>query len=174
EKMAAIVQIRVENRSGRSREVVLKLGLQANITKSLTPWNNASPPCELDNLIELDEQRGVVRFSAKSGNAHSLQGVFPRPQQLTRRGLLTTIALKAGEAKVSSYVNSVGGSAEQANSLYDSLITNVESELEKVKGEWNRELRAVFTPGNDRYSGFMPTLHTSDSDILKLYHTGIL
>ena len=37
-----------------------------------------------------------------------------------------------------------------------------------------REIRAAFTEGSDRYSGFLPTLETSDRDILRLYHTGIL
>jgi hypothetical protein len=32
----------------------------------------------------------------------------------------------------------------------------------------------VFTPGNDRYSGSLPELETTDRDLLRIYHTGIL
>src|SRR5436190_2396301 len=110
QKMAAIVQIRIENRSGQPRDVVLKLGLQGNVTKSVTAWNNASPPCELDNRIESDERRGAVRFSSKAGDAYSVQGIYPRAAHLTPRGLQTTLALKPGEAQVISYVNAIGES----------------------------------------------------------------
>src|SRR5262245_57796758 len=85
-KMAAIVQIRLENCGSRARDVQLRLGFQANITKSVTPWTNAHPPCELDNVVEIDEQRGAVRFSSRKGNAHSLQGIYPRAAQVWNPG----------------------------------------------------------------------------------------
>src|SRR5262249_41224063 len=64
QKMAAIVQIRVENRSSRARDVQIKLAMRGNITKSVTAWHNAPPPCELDNLVQIDEQRAATLISA--------------------------------------------------------------------------------------------------------------
>src|SRR5262249_50268856 len=51
---------------------------------------------------------------------------------------------------------------------------NADVEIARARDEWNAELRAVFTPDNDRYSGHMPLLESSDRDVLKLYHMGIL
>src|SRR2546421_2632269 len=173
-KPAAIVQIRIENRGSRARDVQLKLGLKGNITKLLGAWSNALPPCELDNLVHIDEQRGAIRFSAQKENAHSVQGISPRATRVSPGILQTSVSLKSGESKVISFVDAIGETASDAQALYDALISDVASQLNHVRSEWNRELRAIFTPGNDRYSGFLPTLHTSDKDILKLYHTGIL
>src|SRR4051812_41271136 len=44
QKMAAIVQVRIENRSARTRQLQLKLGLKGNVTRSVSAWNNALPP----------------------------------------------------------------------------------------------------------------------------------
>src|SRR5438874_671752 len=102
-KMAAIVQIRIENRSGRAREVQLKLGLKGNITKSIAAWSSAIPPCDLDNSMTIDEQRGAIRFSAQKGDAHSTQGVFPRASRIAPGILQTSVSLKSGEARIISY-----------------------------------------------------------------------
>jgi hypothetical protein len=173
-QMAAVVRIRIENRTGARRQVRLQLGLQANITRSVTPWVNAHPPCETDNVVEIDRDRVAVHFRSRDGTAHCLQGLSPRAENADGGGLHASIWLDPGESKTLSYINAVGASVADARALYDSLFERAPDEIQRVHDEWNAELRAVFTPGNDRYSGFLPTLHTSDKDIQKLYHMGIL
>ena len=72
------------------------------------------------------------------------------------------------------FVDAVAATREDAQQIFDALVRDVDGELVKIRDEWNRELEAVFTEDNGRYSGSMPVLETSDRDILKLYHTGIL
>ncbi len=173
-KMAAIVRLQIENRSGRDREVTLKLGLRGGVTKSVSAWNNATPPSEPDNLIEIDPSRTALRFSARNSTAVSVQGTTPRPNELTNNGLRFSFSIPKGAAHTITYLNAIGETATEANNVFDSLIHHTDTEIARAEEDWNTELAAVFTPGNDRYSGVMPTLETSDRDVLKLYHMGIL
>jgi hypothetical protein len=173
-KMAAIVQLRVENRTESARDVTLKLGLRGNVTKSVTPWRNAHPPSETDNVIEIDPQRCALRFVARNSLAALVQGIYPPAREATPSGLRLSFSLRPGETRTIAYVNAVGESAQEATALFDVLAPRATDEIERVRDDWNREIRSAFTEGSDRYSGFLPTLETSDRDILKLYHTGIL
>ncbi|MGA7306430.1 MAG: hypothetical protein WBW88_16240, partial [Rhodothermales bacterium] len=60
----------------------------------------------------------------------------------------------------------------QALALYDELASNPKGEIERATADWNAELKALFTPNNDRYSGHLPEIETSDEDIRKLYWMG--
>ena len=40
--------------------------------------------------------------------------------------------------------------------------------------EWNAELKAAFTPGNDIFSGYLPTLVTTDDNVKRLYHSAVM
>lgn len=173
-KMAAIVRLEVTNRATVSREVTLKLGLRGGVTKSVAPWNNALPPTETDNAIEIDRQRAALCFRATRSNAWLLQGTDARPQEVTPLGLRFALSLRAGESRVIRFIAAIGETRADAERTFDALVENADAELQRTREEWNRELAAVFTPESGRYSGFMPTLETSDADILKLYHTGIL
>jgi len=174
-KMATMVQICVENRSGHARDVSLKLAIRGNIGKFVSPWTEAVPPCEADNLIDADKQRGAILFSSRKKHAFNLQGIYPAGQiTLTPAQLRTSFSLGAGEKKTVSYVHAIGQTLQDVQRTYDSLICNVASEIEKTRDDWNRELRALFTPNNDRYSGYLPTLNTSDKEILRLYHMAIV
>ena len=173
-KMAALVRLEIHNRSTRPREVKIKLGLRGGVTKSVAPWNNALPPSETDNAVEIDQSRAALCFGARKSSAWQIQGTDQRPQPLTHLGVAFAFTLRAGESKVVRFVNVLGETRAAAEQTFDVLMADFDAQFDRIRGEWNRELAAVFTPGNDRYSGFMPTLETADRDILRLYHTGIL
>ena len=65
-RMAAVMEVVIENRSGTSREVEVGLRVQGGITKSVQPWNQALPPSEEDNRVEYDRPRGALLFSGSS------------------------------------------------------------------------------------------------------------
>jgi hypothetical protein len=168
-KMAAIVRLSVENRSGTARKVPLKLGLRGGITKSVTPWNNAVPPSETDNTVELDRSRGALRFTAKQSTAVLIQGC-PAARDVTPVGLRLELELNAGESRHVDFISVIGETPTDAQRVYDTLAGGIEAEIARAHENWNAELRAMFTPGNDRYSGHLPTLETNDAEILKIYH----
>jgi hypothetical protein len=172
-KMAVVVRLKVENRSGTTRPIRLKLGLRGGITKSITPWSNAVPPVEPDNLVEVDPSRGALRFTAKNSAAVLIQG-SRAAKSVTPVGIRFEFDLKSGESKEIDFVAAVSENASGASELYDSLIDHVGETIAHAERDWNEELRAIFTPGNDRYSGHLPTLETSDADVARVYNMGAL
>ena len=173
-RMAAIVVLEVENRSGSEREVSLRLGVQGSVTQANRPWGKPLPPRETGHEITLDEGRGAVRFAATESAAVQIQGTSPAPASVRRAALGHTLRLAPGETGTLHYVHAIGATDAEAEATYDALIRGVPAELDRVRADWNAELAAVFTPDNDRYSGHLPDLHTEDEAILKMYHTGAL
>lgn len=173
-RMAAIVRIRIENLTTEPRDVTMKLGLRGGVTKSVSVWKDAFPPTEADSDVQIDGQRRALRFVARNSSAVSLQGAHPPPSEVTTNGLRFSFPLRGGESKTVAYVNAIAETTSEASRLFDEIAPAAHQEIARARDDWNRELEAVFTPGNDRYSGHMPTLETSDRDVLKLYHTGIL
>ncbi len=173
-KMATVVRIKIENRAGSSRTAKFKLGVRGNVTNARRPWNDALPPLEKDNTVAMDEQRGAIVFSAQQSAAVIVQGTYPRPARITSQALHFELELRAGETKTISFVAAIGETAAKALSLFDDLASRADAAITHARDDWNAELAACFTPGNDRYSGFMPTLETTDADVLKNYHMGVL
>jgi hypothetical protein len=173
-RMAAMVDLEVENRSGVARTIDLRFGLAGGIAKSLQPWNQPYPPTEESLPAQYDEQRGAFIFTSPTCSASSCQGMSPQPEVRTSKSLSLSMHLEPGAKGRLSFVNAIGDSPDEARALYDALIHRTREEIVAVRTDWNEELRAIFTPGNSRYSGFLPTLETTDRDLLRLYHTGIL
>lgn len=173
-RMAAVAQMRIENRSGTKRQIVLKLRLRGGVTKAKRPWTDAVPPTESDNNVEIDPDRGALLFRARKSPACCIQGCLPRADEITPNLLRYQFELAAGKSWELSYVNAVGETDADVRTLFDALVRGVPAEIEQTRKFWNDEIRAAFTPGNDRYSGHMPVLETSDADVLKLYQMGVL
>ena len=173
-RMAAVVRLEVENRSGSEREVALRFGVQGSVTQARQPWGRPLPPRESDHEVTLDASRGAVRFKAKESEAVQIQGTFPAPDGLRPAALAHTLRLAPGETGAVHFVHALGATDAEAETAYDALVRDVPAELERVRADWDAELAAVYTPGNDRYSGHLPELHTDDAAIAKLYHMGAL
>jgi hypothetical protein len=172
--MAALVSLQIENRRGSAAELELRFGLQGGITRSPGPWKEPPPPWEESLPPAYDSARSAFIFRPPSGTAFSVQGFSPRTTFRTARSLGLALRLAAGETISLCYVNAIGETESEALRLYDQLIGRVEEEIRRTRAEWNEELRAIFTPGNGRYSGHLPLLETTDADILRLYHMGIM
>lgn len=172
--MAALVSLEIENRNGARMDVELRFGLQGGITKSMEPWNQPPPPWEESLPPQHDFRRSAFLFRPSSGKAYSVQGFFPAATFRTARSLGLMLQLEPGQRSSVRYVNAIGETEADAMRLYDGLIGRVAEEIARTRADWNEELRAVFTPGNTRYSGHLPVLETTDQDILRLYHMGIM
>ena len=173
-KKSVLVQLHLENRSGSNKEIEVRLGISASVTKAVKPWNEPFPPNENDNKIEIDTKRNALLFSARHSAAYSLQGILPKADKVDKNNLRLKLSLNAGDKRTITYVNLIGDNLEEVQNEFDQLINNAGNFIEETKNEWNEELRAAFTPGNSRFSGFMPELETTDKDILKIYNLGIL
>jgi hypothetical protein len=171
--MACVQRLEIENLKSSSRDVRLKFALRGNITQNRKPWNNAFPPSETDNTVEVDTDRRAIRFVAKQSSAVCVQG-FAGPMTMSPLGGSTTVTLRSGERKAIHFVATSGVDSASALATYDRLVEKVDQEIDRARADWNQELAAVFTPDNDRYSGHLPVLETSDDDVRRIYLTGIL
>ncbi len=173
-KKSVIIKLQIKNLSGSKKDLNIRFGITSSITKTVKSWNEPLPPNESDNKIEPDSKRNALLFTAQHSKAYSLQGISPRANKVDKNNFRISLTLDPGEVKVINYVNSIGDNLEEVQNEYDLLINNSDKFIEETGKEWNEELRAAFTSGNTRFSGFMPELETTDKDVLKIYNMGIL
>jgi hypothetical protein len=173
-KMGALVRLEIENRSGTEREVEIKLGCAGSVTKAVRTWNDAFPPLERDNKVEIDRGRMALLYSALHSEAFQIQGIFPLADEINKNGVKKRFLLSSGENKIIYYINVVDESVDNLQSTYDEIAGNADRIITEVHNEWNEEIKAAYTPGNTRFSGHMPELETNDKEILKIYSMGIL
>ena len=173
-KKAVLVHLEMENRSGEEREVEIRFGFAGSVTKAVRTWNDAFPPLERDNKIEIDNKRKALLYSAKHSTAFQLQGIYSLADEINTNGVKSKIKLKAAEKKNIIYINAVDDAVEDLQNTYDEITNNSKDIIKNIHDEWNEEIKAAFTPGNSRFSGSMPLLETTDREISKLYNMGVL
>jgi hypothetical protein len=123
--------------------------------------------------VEVDRELGAVVFRAPSG-ATSVQGVAPRSAELDDKGARFDLELRPGETWQGAYVHVIGEDAAAGRARYARLAADVDAVIDDAAREWDAELAAAFTPGNDRYSGSLPVLESDDPDLRRLYYLGAL
>src|SRR5690606_24781184 len=72
------------------------------------------------------------------------------------------------------FVNALGGTKAAAEKDYDAIIKDFDAAQKATTDNWNAELKAAFTPGNDRFSGYVPTLITKDDNVKRIYHSAVM
>jgi len=173
---AALIRINVQNRSASSRTVDIKLGLSGYITKAVRPWNEPTAPGELDNLADIDTSRNAVIHIAKGSNAVQIQGMIADNVHVQTRpsSLATSFELESGATSTLWYLTVTGESVADVTSSFDAITANPEQTTKTIRARWEQEIKAIFTPNNDVYSGNLPVLETSDDAIRRMYHMGIM
>jgi hypothetical protein len=172
--MSVAVKVNVKNVSAERRRTEIKLAINGGASKSVKPWNAAYSPGEYDNARAVDKERSAVLCRAVHSEAFVLQGAAPAPNRVLPSWLIYEFDLAPQETKSFTFVNSLGATAGDAQKDFDSLINNFDSVAKQTADEWNAELKAVFTPNNGRYSGYLPTLVTDDESLKRLYHTAVM
>lgn len=172
-KTACIVRFTITNGAGTERRLDGGLAIQGTITRSVDGWQQPSAPTGGPTRGAVDVDRQAVGRTSPSGET-SIQGLVASSCAPDDRGVWFDLALRPGESFTGVYVYAVADDPATARALYDAVVPGVAAEIERTRDEWDAELAAAFTPGNDRYSGSLPVLETSDADLLRLYHLGIL
>lgn len=172
--MSVAVKFNVKNVSKQRRKTEIKLAINGGATKSVSPWNAAYSPGEYDNVRTLDQSRNAVLCKSKYTEAFVLQGVSPKPNELLPSWLIYEFDLAPNETKSITFVNSIGEKQGAVEKEFDSIVNNFDQILKSTADEWNAELKAAFTPNNGRYSGYLPTLVTTDESVKRLYHSAVM
>ncbi len=174
-KMAAVIRLEIMNNSGSDKKLTLKFGTSSTITKNFDSGKMYHPPLEEDNKITIEESRNAVLFEAVHSEACSVQGMYPKADTVNEFGVEKKILIPANGIGVIYYINVLGEKAGETFKQFDSLANEwIENLFEINESEWNKQIKAIFTPGNSEYSGFLPELHTDDEDISRLYYMGVL
>ena len=171
--MSVAVKFNVKNVSGQRRKTEIKLAINGGASKSVTPWGPSSPG-EFDNARTIDKMRNAVLCKSVRTEAFVLQGASPAPNQILPSWLIYEFDLAPGESKSITFVNSLGATATGAQKDFDAIVSNFDVAAKAANDEWNAELKAAFTPNNDRFSGYLPTLVTDDESLKRLYHTAVM
>ncbi|OYN90319.1 glucosidase family protein [Parenemella sanctibonifatiensis] len=92
----------------------------------------------------------------------------------TPRIIETSIELAPGQTWQGGYIHVIAGDADLATAAYRRIADDLEGQLTASTRAWDEELAALFTPGNDLYSGHLPMLETSNDALRQLYWWGAL
>lgn len=172
--MSVAVKLTVKNITRSSRKTEIKLAVNGGATKSVKPWNAAYSPGEYDNGRTVDKDRSAILCRSKHTEAFVLQGSSPKADNVLASWLVYNFDLAPGESRSITFVNSLGASQADVEKQYDAIINSFDAVAKATTDEWNAELKAAFTPNNDRFSGYVPTLVTSDESVKRIYHSAVM
>jgi hypothetical protein len=172
--MTTAVKLTIRNVTNQPRKTEIKLAINGGATKSVAPWNAAYSPGEYDNDRTVDSARNAVMCKSKRTEAFVLQGSSPKPDSLLPSWLVYNFDLAPNESRSIVFVNAMGATAADAQKDYDATVSRFDQVAGETTNEWNAQLTAAFTPGNDRFSGHLPTLFTSDDNVKRLYHSAVM
>lgn len=172
--MSVAVKFTVSNMTKARRKVEIKLAVNGGAAKSVKPWNAAYSPGEYDNARTVDRGRNAVLCKAIHSDAFVIQGVSPKPAEILPSWIVYNFDLGPRESASFTFVNSLGATADAVEKDYDSIVGRFDAVAEATTDEWNRQLKAAFTPGNDVFSGHVPTLVTADESVKRIYHSAVM
>ena len=173
-KKALLIKLVIQNNSGVRKDLNLRFGLSSTITKNLITGNSMRPPHEDDNDASVESSRCAVIFKAKHSTAYSIQGLYPKADNINIYRAEKILELNDGESKELHYINVIEETTKQALVNYDELVSKITYEFSDINKEWNSEIKSIFEKDNNSYSGHLPILYTDDKDIKRLYYTSIL
>ena len=174
ETKSVAVKLTVTNVSRTRRKTEIKLAINGGAAKSVKPWNAAYSPGEYDNTRTVDQGRSAVLCKSKHSEAYVLQGASPKPASLLPAWLVYQLDLAPRQSASIVFVNSLGESAASVQKEFDSIVNSFDAVAKATTDEWNRQLAAAFTPGNDVFSGYVPTLVTTDDNLKRIYHSAVM
>lgn len=171
-RTGAAVRLRIENVTHERRKIEISLKTQGGVTKKTQAWGSVSPG-ESDNRATVVEEKCAIVFEAQHSKAASAQAVWPKPRAISRSGFVYDLELAPGESKEIAFSDVLGETGETAIAGAVELVRNFESAATIAQREWDDTLRAAFTPGNGRFSGYLPSLITDEPALLRVYHTAL-
>lgn len=138
---------------------------------STTPWDGAPAAHTLvRNIITPTPGREGLLFTSRTSAACAVQATSPAPDRLNRRWLEFDWTLAAGETRELHFFIAVATDESAALAELTRWQTATPAAaFAAAEADWRAEITAAFTPGNTRFSGHLPRLETTNSDLRALY-----
>ena len=191
-KKSVTVALTVTNSSNATRQVRMRVRTGEGVIRSdhgwstpyspqekpvisVTPWEGTPPPQadRVNRRRALGSGLGLV-CESQSSQAASLQACDERPSSIDERGMEFSAELAGGETKTWNFFTAVGSDSAELESEFAAWRADPARELSAAEQDWNAELAAVFTPGNNRYSGWLPRLETTNPALRTIFLTSVL
>jgi len=142
---------------------------------STTPWEGEPPPSSLvRNAFAPTPQRDGILCESRTSPAFAVQATSPRPDRIDRHWLDFDWDLAPGETRELHFFAALGGTSAEVLGTLDAWHAAPAAPVAAAEADWREEIRAAFTPGNDRYSGHVPVLQTASTDLRALYHNAVI
>lgn len=167
------VDVRVTNEGDSERSVRLGLALASAVTRSPEPWLAPSPPEEANTHFVVVDRSAVLGRAGETA-AVSVQGVDASDAVVGERSIELHLDLAAGETARFGYVQVIDDDERAALAAFDTVAADVPGAIAASEARWNAVIEAAFTPGNDEFSGHVPTLETTNDALRRLYWWGVL
>ncbi len=84
------------------------------------------------------------------------------------------LTLEPGASWTVSFVHALGDDEEAVRRAHDAARSRADAVAREAERAWDEEIAAAFTPGNPRFSGHLPVLATSDTNLKRLYDMSCL
>jgi len=195
---ALLIDLRIRNSSpSQSMALDLYLRLLSGVEKleETSVWNTVASPLA---ATRYDASRRAFVFSGPGG-AVAAQGVDQPPldprssialaewvSDGDMRGIVSNkvkspsvyagfgfnVRLTPGSSWRLRFVHVIGDDERRVLWDYDELIRGFDEEAARAERDWSDEIGAAFTPGNDRFSGCLPTLRNVEEPIERAYLAG--
>ena len=166
ERNALLLRLRITNDSRARREIPVRIAMRGQVARYDGAWG-FTPGVENDNDSAV--AHGLVTRSARHSQAQLAVGAVPAAEAVTPHAFSWTVTLDPQRSWTVTLAVAVGGDVHAVRSAVRELLAAPASALEAVHTAWEHEIAALFTPGNDRYSGWLPTLETDDAALRRLY-----
>ena len=184
-----LVRIEVRNDGGHDARVELGLTVESAVVHAGHPWieqidepwgspfaPTAANSVTVDGHLRIGQPDDHSATAVQGlhavddweigGPAHLLQAIATIPAGETR-------SLAYGYV-VASARDSDDGGAASARADFRAMVGDVDATLAASTDTWNAGLTALFTPGNDEFSGCLPVLHTDNDALRTLYWWGAM
>lgn len=167
--MAALVLLEITNLRG-DRDLDVALDIRSGITKKTDAWNLPETPFESEHDVTIEPGTKMITHHARGSGARGVQAALPAPHDASPTEMRWRVPVRTGQTWELRYVHVLGDGDLAAQA--QRLLGDAHAQIQGARDEWNAELRALFTPGNGRYSGSLPELETDDEDIRRIYWMG--
>lgn len=142
---------------------------------STTPWEGTPPASALvRNRIKTTPGGEGLLYTSRTSPASALQATSPRPDRITRRWLEFDWDIAPGASRELCFFVALGGDPTGLLAQFAAWQADPAAAGRAAEADWREEIAAVFTPGNPRYSGHVPTLRTSNADLRAIYLNAVI
>ena len=173
----ALILLTVTNLGKDPRKVEVGIKLAGRLLHTIDGWASIGPEIGLfyphPETYHYDNDLGAMRFSSHP-QAFSTQGTRPKPDAIEGKTFLYNVTLKSGESWTLHFVVALGESEEKASEKFSQLINNFDKASLQARQCWEDKIKSAFIPNNSIFSGHLPTLHTKEEGLARLYYIAFM